>query len=49
VDETGDVKKGTAVIILSPAAGRAADLGGRVEDGVLDAAVVVVRSSVAAV
>ena len=32
-------------VILSPAARRAADLGGRVEDSVLDAAVAVLRSS----
>ena len=49
LDESGQEKAGEPVLILSPAAGRAADLGGRVEDGVLDAAVVVVRSSVAAV
>ncbi len=35
-------------IILSPAAGRVADLGGRVEDAVLDAALVV-RGSLSAV
>jgi hypothetical protein len=38
-----------ATVILSPAIGRVADLGGRVEDGVLDAAVMVLRSSVATV
>ncbi len=35
-------------VILSPAAGRVADLGGRVEDAVLDAALVV-RGSLSAV
>jgi DDE superfamily endonuclease len=46
VDETGDLKKGTAVVILSFSVDHGCDLGFRVVDDDLDVAVAALRGSV---